>query len=241
MPLDWTRFLIFLKEPVRVATLAGFQHFLENDWTIFTQVSPTWGVVDRLDTTVAVLAIGVALTLVLTMIGASTRHRRRTAMLALAVWIGYAFFFTWRGQRSQPYYQWTSYWIVPVAVAGMCNLLRQRLSWLRPILIGLVWMGALFQMQFLTDWIRDRGGTRGTAYGTVLSEQRRMVRLACRQSAGPVVLRLEVATFLESLSYLAAIEPLCFGKKLYADGQAPPEVPIRTVVYQPGSARYDLR
>lgn len=242
--LNWGLLLIFLQEPVRVATLAGVQEFFQGDWTVFSQLFPTWGrVVDGLDTTVAVLAMGFALMLVLTMIGASTRHRRRTATLALAVWIGYAIFFTWRGQRWHGYYQWTSYWIVPVAVAGMCHLLRRRMRWLRPIFIGLVWVCALFQMQFLTDWmhfIRDRGGTRGTHYGTVLSEQQRLVRLACQQSAGPVALRLEVTTFIESLSYLAAIEPACFGKKLYADGQAPPEVPVRTVVYQPGSARYEL-
>jgi hypothetical protein len=156
--------------------------------------------------------------LVLVVLTTASAERRRMAALAVLVWVGYAVFYPWRGLGPQPNYQWPTWWTVPVAIASGIYLMRRWVKPLWPLGIAAVWVVSLAQTSFLLDWmgfIRDRGGTRGVHYGTVLTEQRRAIGEACRRAPANVMLEAQTIIFETSIRYLFDLEPACAGRSLY--------------------------
>jgi hypothetical protein len=247
--IAWSMIPAFLVEPVRVASMAKITYFLESDWSAFARVAPSWAeaveLSDRLNPWLAGL---IAVALLLTLLKSSSTLRRRFAGLGLVVWLGYALFYSSRYLADHPHYQWPIWWIVPLAVAAGLHLLRRRLKAIRLVALGLVWAAALTQTMFLVRWtqfVRAQAGTRGPHFGTVISEQRRVVRTACSREAGKLWLRAEATPYPESLSYLASIEPKCAGKEVVVKRsfeQPSPEVLLLSVVYAgPDSAHLTLQ
>jgi hypothetical protein len=238
--MPWRAAVSFLEGPIRVATIAEISRYLDVDWTPFATASPRWAeAIERASKVMPWLVGLVALVLILTMLRSNSALRRHVAALTLAIWVSHALLYAYRRVNDYPNYYWPTWWIPIVAVAAGLHLLRHRLRPLWPIALGLVWTVALVQSLFLVRWIgfvREHGGARGICFGTVISEERHLVRAACEGGATKVFLQTADFVFPNPLRYLATIEPACAGKQVVVGpdrGSFDPKAPVRRVVYRP--------
>jgi hypothetical protein len=238
--MPWYKVPAFLHGPFRVASVIDISHYIDWDWSTFAQASPRWAtVITDGEKALPYVDCVVGVVLIATMLCAKTTLRRRVAALAGSVWIAQALLYANRRTENYANYQWPTWWIAMVAVAAGLHLLRGRLGWLRPVGISLVWAVALAQTAFLVRWVRferQNGGARGICFGTVISEQRRLVRAACRSAGSEVWLKTEASIFPEALRYVASVEPACAGKQLLINddrANTDPRVRVRRVVYSP--------
>lgn len=226
-----------LLQPARVATPWGLGYFFDHTWVDFLQwVGGTgrwllqhtgWGMAAL----VAVSVGGLVLTL-----RAREPEQRRLAWLALAVWLGYAAFYTLRGLNREPHYQFPSWWVVAVGVAGALHALHTRRPRWGMVATALV-LGAA-GVQFLVNvawmgYVRQRGGTQGVHYSTPLAAQQEVIRRVCEESPSPVSLENYTVLFPHSLSYVARTTPACQNVALTLCGPwgCPPGTTLRRLRY----------
>ena len=226
-----------LLQPARVGTPWGLDYFFDHFWPDFLQwVGGTgrwllehtgWGVAAL----VAVSAVGLLLTL-----RAREPEQRRLALLALAVWLGYAGFYTLRGLNREPHYQFPSWWVVAVGVAGALHALhRYRPRW-GTVASALVLGAAAVQFLVNVAWmgyVRERGGTQGVHYSTPLAAQQELIRRACQESPSPISLENATVIFPHALGYVARTTPACQNVALSICGPwgCPPGASLRRVRY----------
>lgn len=210
-------FFSFLIEPARIATMWRMDYYFDHVWPEFVAWAGALGDVFRVGAVpMALMALLAALGLVVH-VRSGESHRRRLALMGLAVWLGYAAFNASLSLYQHPHYQWPTWWIVAAGVAGAVPWLRAR--WPRVGLAAACVIGAisLANTAFIGAWmgyVRDRGGTPGIHYGTPLAEQRRLVESACGSPERTVFLDNQTAMFPHSLAYLVSIEPRCAGKQV---------------------------
>ncbi len=226
-----------LLQPARVASSWGMGYFFDHLWPYFLQWTGRTGswLLEHAGWSVAALvavsAAGLSLTL-----RAREPEQRRLALLGLAVWLGYAGFYTLRGLNREPHYQFPSWWVVAVGVAGALHALRTRSPrWGTVATAGV--LGAA-GVQFLVNvawmgYIHEHVGTQGVHYSTPLAEQQAIIRQACEESQGSVVLENHTALFPHSLSYVARTTPACQNVALTIcpPWGCPPNEPLRRLRY----------
>ncbi len=217
-----------LLQPARVATAWKLDYFFDGAWPEFLRGSGAVGwalehTVAGLVLLVLVSAAGLLLTL-----RARTPEQRRVTWLALGTWLGYAGFYTLRALERHPHYQFPTWWLVVVGVAGALYWLREKSPRLGTVATGAVLLGALPQFLVSVEWmsyIRAQGGSRGVHYSVPLAAQQRMLDEACARVTGPLLLQNLTHLFPSSLAYVARTTPACEGKAVYICGRACPSVP----------------
>lgn len=241
-PLSWDLVGKYALEPARVATLAGIDYFFDGAWRSFADelhyARSPWLSPDLRLVAAAVAAAGLIWTAV------TGRGRRRVALLGVAAWVGYAFFFGQRRVGDPPHYQFATWWIIPLGLAAAVRSFDKRLRWGGIALAGAAWVLAIAQMRFTIDWmafIRRHGGTQWTHYGVVLSEQDTALRALCADPHEHILVSNETRLFDLSLRYVASTEPTCASKKLSFCGSepcpnAPGSVRAKVAYAHPGSA-----
>jgi len=143
---------------------------------------------------------------------------RRVASLALIAWVGHAAFLGWMQLNLWQHYQFATWWIIPVGVAGALDWLRTRL---RPLAIGVggaAWALALAQFLFVVAWmgcIREQGGTRGIYYSATLGELKGAVERICAWPEHQLFVANRTRVFAEALNYLADVNATCAGKSIH--------------------------
>jgi hypothetical protein len=224
-PFSWELWRENLWQPARVATAAGLDYFFDGAWEDFLGWSGPVGRLFR-DTAwmplalSAVSALGLGLTL-----GAKQSERRRLAGLGLLAWLGYSLFYTYRVLERHPHYQFPTWWLVGVGVAGLLAWLGERAPAVGTLATGVVFLAALAQFALVERWmgyIQARGGTQGVHYSVPLGAQRRVLREACTRSEGQALTVWNLtALFPQSLDYVAWTTPECEGKQVQLCRQCP--------------------
>jgi hypothetical protein len=222
-----------LLQPARVATAWRLDYFFDGAWPEFLRGS---GVVGRaLEHSVAGLALLVLAStcgLLLIALRARPPEQRRVAGLALGTWLGYAGFYTLRVLERHPHYQFPTWWVVVVGVAGALCWLRERSPRLGTTATGAVFVGAALQLLVSVEWmgyIRAHGGSRGVHYSVPLAAQQRILQEACARAPGELLLRNLTNLFPQSLAYVAQTTPACEGKVVHICQQdcPPPLLQLR--------------
>lgn len=221
-PWAWELLLEHLLQPPRVATTWGLQYFFDGAWLHFLNwsggVRPllerAW---DTLLLVAAVSAVGL-----LTALRAPEPRQRRLAWLAVITWAGYAAFYTYRTLDRHPHYQFPTWWVVVVGVAGLLVALRRYSAGLGAVAAGAVlvaagvqWLVNVQWMEYVDRWV----GTRGMHYSVPLSHQQRALEQACTRAHAPgaaqVLLRNETLLTPAAVNYVAKTTPACAGVKLW--------------------------
>jgi hypothetical protein len=221
-----------------VASTWGLAYFFDHTWPHFLQWLGSTGrwLLEHAGWSVAVLVALSAAGMLLTL-RAREPEQRRMARLTLAVWLGYAAFYTLRGLSREPHYQFPSWWVVAVGVAGALHALHTRSPRWGTVATALV-LGAA-GVQFLVNvawmgYVRQHGGTQGVHYSTPLGAQQEMIRRVCEETPGPVSLESHTVLFPHSLSYVAKTTPACRNVALHicgAWGGCPPGTSLRRLRY----------
>jgi hypothetical protein len=225
-------------EPLRIATAHGIRYFFDDQWAQFALEHRFSAAVASLDLLPLVLALATAAGLV-SMAWLGRGVRRRLALLAIATWSGYTILYAQRGLEMHPHYQFATWWIVLVGVAGL-HFAWQRRAQLaaRLVLFGVIALTTA-QVAFIVSWvtfIRAHGGTNGPHYGATLTQQVRAIQRACDATASHAAVTNDTGVFAESLSYIAESDPACAGKHLQIVRPPAPWAPLRIGYRQPGAA-----
>jgi hypothetical protein len=234
---SWSLLGEHLLQPARVATTWQLAYFFDQTWPDFLQwVGSTgrWLLEHAGWSTAALLAVsGAGLLLTLR---AKEPEPLRVARLALAVWPGYALFYTVRGLNREPHYQFPTWWVVAAGVAGALYALRTRNLRLATVATLAVLMGAGLQFLVNVAWMgyaRERGGTQGIHSSTPLAAQQGVIRRLCEEARGTVFLENHTTLFPPSLGYVVRTTPACQGLNLHLcrPGGCPPGAPVRRLRY----------
>lgn len=213
-PRSWVAHLF---QPARVASAWGIEYFFDDAWPDFMKWLGAAGHLLRLS------SLGVGFTAALALVGivvslrSDRRGPRRLAILATTLWALQPLLWAAAGLPFRhPQYQQSVVWVVPFGVAAAIAWLRVR----RPALGGwaaaAVWICSLAQFALIVSWVeysRARDGVQG-GFGTPLGSQRRAVKAACAEPAGPIVLINETRLFPVSLRYLVDVEAACAGREV---------------------------
>lgn len=234
---SWSLLGEHLLQPARVASTWEIGYFFDQAWPDFLQWVGTAGrwLLEHAQWSVFALIAFSGLGLLVTL-GAKQLEQRRVAWLAVLCWLGYAAFYTYRQLNREPHYQFPTWWLIVVGVAGTLHVLRDRLSRGGGMLTGAVLLVACAQFSMNVAWmryIRERGGTQGIHYSVPLSAQQTVVRRLCEEAHGQVFLDNRTAIFPQSLSYVAQTTPACQNVQLGLCGgwNCPQGVPLRTLRY----------
>ncbi|MBN1203654.1 MAG: hypothetical protein JXB05_01855 [Myxococcaceae bacterium] len=226
-----------LLQPARVATPWGLAYFFDHAWPDFLQWLGGTGrwLLEHADWSTGVL-ITVSGAGLLVTLRAKEPEQRRVAWLALAVWLGYAVFYTHRGLERHPHYQFPTWWVVATGVAGALYALLARNLRLGTVATLVVLLGAGLQFLVNVAWMgyaRERGGTQGIHYSSPLAAQQAVIRRLCEEAKGTVFLENHTWIFPPPLGYVARTTPACQGLNIHLCGSrgCPPGAPIRRLRY----------
>jgi len=211
----------YFLQPARVATTWGVGYFFDSAWPDFRGWLGGSVVQLLLARPLLALAVGVSAFGIGTTLLSADRPRRRVAWIALLVWLGAPFLYAVRTLDRHPHYQFATWWIVPLGVAGTLHWLARRSRRAAVMGAAIVVGLALLQFQFNVEWmryIRQREGTRGIHYATPLGAQRRTVLALCAMPDADLQVENETLLFPDSLSYLALTEPACRDKRVLVCG-----------------------
>ena len=240
-PFSWELWRENLWQPARVATVAGLDYFFDGAWDDFLRWSGPVGRLFR-DTAWMPLALSAvsALGLVLLLLGGKAPEQRRLAALGLLTWLGYSLFYTHRVLERHPHYQFPTWWVVGVGVAGLLAWLRERAPAVGRLAVGGVFAAALVQFALVERWmgyIQARGGTQGVHYSVPLAAQQRVVREACTRAPGPVLtVWNHTALFAPALDYVVWTTPECAGKQVRLCTRCPAQGPLLRLRYATSGA-----
>ncbi len=235
-PFSWALLGEHLLQPARVATSWGLSYFFDSAWPDFLAwVGGAGRWLEYAGWSVAFL-IAVSGVGLLATLRAREPEQRRVAWLALAVWLGYATFYTLRSLSREPHYQFPTWWLVAVGVAGTLHVLRSRSPRWGTVATAAVLGAAGLQFLVNVAWMgytRARGGTRGVHASTPLSAQQEVIRRACEEAHGTVWLENRTVLFPPSLAYVARTTPACQGVTLSLcyPGGCPPGPAFRRLRY----------
>jgi hypothetical protein len=241
-PLSWDLVQKYALEPARVATLTGLDYFFDDAWPNFLAeehwAGSPWMSPNAKTAVAAVAALGLLWTA-----WRGRAARRRVALLGLAAWVGYAFFFGQRRVGDPPHYQFATWWIIPLGLAAGVSSLEKRWRWVSLGAAGAVWTLSIAQMRFIFDWmayVRRHGGTQGVHYGAPLAEQKSAIRAACSDDHDRILVFNDTHIFDRSLRYVASTESRCAGKTLSFCGsddctRAAGAARVRIAYARPGS------
>jgi hypothetical protein len=198
-------------EPLRVATADRIGYFFDADWPRFLDALHLGRAFAPL-TAAALVLLGVLLAVgLIALLAGGEAPRRRLGVLALSVWVGYTLFYAARLLPLEPHYQFPTWWLVPVGLAGALAVLNPRA---RAMVHALVWTLAIAQAGFVFCWTRfiaREHGTRGTHYGPTVAEQRAVIRAICAETppGRSAFVENRTTVFRGSLEYLAHTEDDC--------------------------------
>jgi hypothetical protein len=234
---SWALMGEHLIQPARVASTWGLDYFFDQAWPDFLQWVGGTGrwMLEHAGWSVAVI-LAVSVAGVLLTLRAKEPEQRRIAWLALVAWLGYSAFYTLRNLNREPHYQFPTWWLVAVGVAGAMHALRSRIPRWGTVATAAVLLAGGLQFLVNVAWmryIRQRGGTQGIHYSVPLSAQQAVMRRLCEESRGPVYLENRTALFPPSLGYVAQTTPACQGVNLGLCGAwgCPPGTPARRLRY----------
>jgi len=212
-----------LLQVVRVATSAGIDYFLDEDWSQFKRWLEVGQSLDWASNLVVVLlALSTAAGLVAGF-QSNVLGRRRIALLASLCWAVYPVVYGSRSLKLHPHYEFPTYWITAAGVASFIVWLGKRRSLYGNLAASAVLVFAFVQFAFiiaLSQFLHERGGTRGIHYSTTVAQQEELVRVACHQPQTTVVLQNTTRLFPVSLKYLSLVARDCEVKTLQI---CPPE------------------
>lgn len=236
-PFSWSLMGEQLLQPARVASTWEIGYFFDQAWPDFLQWvgNPGRWLLEHAQWSVTALMVLSSLGLLFTL-GAKQTEQRRVAWLAVLSWLGYAAFYTYRQLNREPHYQFPSWWLIAVGVAGALHVLRDRIPRWGAVATGAVLLVACAQFAMNVAWmryIRERGGTQGIHYSVPLSAQQTVVRRLCEEAQGQVFLENRTAIFPPSLGYVAQTTPACENVRLglCAGWDCPQGVPVRRLRY----------
>lgn len=220
-PWTWGLLLEQLLQPPRVATAWGLQYFFDGAWPHFLEWSGgVRPLLERAWGTLLLVAAASAVGL-LTALRAPEPQQRRLAWLAVATWVGYAAFYTYRTLDRHPHYQFPTWWVVVVGVAGLLVLLQRYSARLGTVAAGTVLVAAGLQWLVSVQWMDyiDRWtGTRGLHYSVPLAQQQRALEQACTRARAlapaRVLLRNETLLTPAAVAYVVQTLPACSGAQL---------------------------
>jgi hypothetical protein len=211
-------FFTRLLEIPKVATFSGIEYFFDADWADFvsyagfdaSKLAPVMVAVVLLLT-----VAGLVLTVVFEQGGA-----RRVAALGLTVLVGYPLFYAWKQLPLEPHYQFPTWWVIPVGIAGLVSW-ASRTPRFAAAAGGAVGAVVVLQLAFILIWvayIRERGGTRGMHYSTPVEATAAAVRQACAGPEPTVYFANQTIVLPVVFQFHAEVEPLCVGKSLVQCG-----------------------
>jgi hypothetical protein len=234
---SWSLMGEHLLQPARVASTWQLGYFFDHAWPDFLEWVGSAGrwMLEHAGWSVAVLIALSGMGLLLNLLSTHI-EQRRVAWLAVLCWLGYAAFYTLRELNREPHYQFPTWWLVAVGVAGALHVLRERIPRWGSVATGAVLLVACSQFAVNVAWmryIRERGGTQGIHYSVPLSAQQTVMRRLCEEAQGTVVLENRTALFPPSLGYVAQTTPACQNVSLglCAGWDCPPGVPLRRLRY----------
>jgi hypothetical protein len=216
-PFSWDLAKTYALEPARVASLSGIDYFFDDVWKDFLATEARWRDSWLLTPGAPALVAAVAAVGVGLVAWKRRGAQRRVALFALITWPAYVLFFAERRVGTPPHYQFATWWVIPVGVAGALWAIRSWSRWVGIAAVVVVWTFSLAQMRFIRDWmvyIRSHGGTPNVHYGTPLAEQEAAVGAACADDHGRILVFNDTHLFDLSLRYVASTEARCAGKVL---------------------------
>jgi hypothetical protein len=224
-------------EPARAASLWRIEYFFDGDWPRFLAslgLGRGWTAI-AMTTLVACAALSFVGILLMVTRARSEGHERavrRVGILAGATAAGYALFYASRLLSLEPHYQFATWWLVPVGVAGALALLPAVAA---RIAYGATWLVALGQLMFVvaaTRYLHGETGTRGVHYGPPVGHQAEVLRAICGATkvGDTAAISNQTNVFRGSLEYLGRTEPACAGRgvRLYR-GPRPVDLPVGTL------------
>lgn len=219
-----------LLEIPRVATFSRIEYFFDGEWADFVAyagLDPSRYAGALVGLVLALTGVGLLLA-VLFEPGAG----RRVAVLALVVLVGYPLFYGWKQLPLEPHYQFPTWWVVPVGIAGLLSWASRRRAAGYGV-FALVSAVTVIQVAFLFAWssyVQERGGTRGMHYSTPVGGTAAAMRLACARPERVIHFANRTIVLPVVFQYHAAVEPLCAGKSVVLCNSCPVGAPQSATV-----------
>jgi hypothetical protein len=205
--------------PARVATPYGISYLFEGAWEDFLAFTGAAGHLFRRPLPVLVFAIAVSVPGMIAAIRSPAEHQRVIGYIGLLTWVGYAFAYGFFGIYPHAHYQFPTWWIISVGLAGTLWSLWER-NRLVAVCVGVaVWLVTFVQFSFLVSWvnyIRAREGTQGINYSVPLDVQKSVIKKACSVTQRTISIEDYTFLFPQSLEYLALSTKECREKRVYA-------------------------
>jgi len=217
VPLDVRTLGAYALEPARVATVWGIEYFFDDDWREFQRWLGGYAMLLRGGSALALLVAGATLLGLVAALRSPEPRRRRLGRLGLITWALAAPVLATRALARHPHYQFGTWWLVVVGVAGALFWLRERWPAAWRAGAGAVWLVAALQCGFIGAWlgyVDERAGTRGIHYSTPVGHQEAVMQTLCGRPEPRIVLQNETELFRRPLVYWSEILPGCRGKEV---------------------------